>query len=121
MNIPSVKTLERVFPGKGKVLRHLLESSAAVRAHPAAVALVRDCYNPPGLAYERMTVLNVEAGTYGIECIWHAGTGPGDCTSSPAFEYLNTGDMYAATIIRAANGRYRVADIGSIIERGNYA
>ena len=37
MNLPSTKTLERAFPGKGKELRRLLESPAAVRAHPAAV------------------------------------------------------------------------------------
>ena len=121
MNIPSTKTLDRAFPGKGKALRRLLESAAAVREHPAALELVRTCYHPPGLSYQRMTALNHEAGTFGIECIWHAGEGPDSCTGTPAFEYLNTGDMYAATIVRASNGRYRVADIGSIIERGNCA
>lgn len=121
MNIPSVKTLERAFPGKGKALRRLLASATAVREHPAAVKLANECYNPPGLAYQRLTALDSEAGTYGIECIWRAGTSASDCTSAPAFEYLNTGDMYAATIVRAANGCYRVADIGGIIERGNYA
>ena len=121
MNLPSVKTLDRVFPGKGKVLRWLVESSAAVHAHPAAVALVAQCYHPPGLAYERMTALNAEAGTYGIEAVWHADAGSSDCTSVPAFEYLNTGDTYALTIIRWRNGRYQVADWGSLVERGNYA
>lgn len=121
MNLPSVKTLDRAFPGKGKVLRRLLESSAAVHEHPAAAALVAQCYNPPGLAYERMTALNAEAGTYSIEAVWRAGTGPGDCTSAPAFEYLNTGDTYAATIIRWSKGHYQVRDWGSIVERGNYA
>ena len=121
MNLPSVKRLDLAFPGKGKILRRLLESAAAVREHPAAVALAAGCYNPPGLAYQRMTALDSEAETYGIECIWRAGTSANDCTGHPAYEYLNTGDMYTATIVRAANGRYRVADIGSIIERGNYA
>jgi hypothetical protein len=121
MNLPSIKTLDLAFPGKGKILRRLLESAAAVREHPAAVELARQCYNPPGLAYMRLTALNVEAGTYGAEAVWRVGEEPGDCTSSPAFEYLNTGDTYALTLIRWAGGRYQVASWGDIVERGNYA
>lgn len=120
MNLPSIKTLDRAFPGKGAILRKLLESSAAVRAHPAAVALDRECYNPPSLAELRLTALDAEAGTYGVEAVWHEGEGPNACIGSPAFEYLNVGDMYTATIIRSGTGRYFVGDIGSIIERGNY-
>ena len=118
MNIPSTKTLDRAFPGKGKTLRRLLESNAAVREHPAVVELVRKCYHAPRLAYQRMTALNHEAGTYGIECVRES---PNDCTSAPAFKYLNTGDTYTPTIIRWRNGRYVVCDWGSIVERGNYA
>lgn len=121
MNLPSIKTLESAFPGKGKTLRRLLESSAAVREHPAAVKLARDCYNPPDLSYLRMTALNAEAETYGIEAVWHADGPASDCTSSPAFEYLNTGDTYALTIVRMSSGRYIVASWGNIVERGDYA
>lgn len=121
MNLPSVKTLDRAFPGKGKALRRLLESPAAVREHPAAVALAQQCYNPPDLAQLRLEVLNDTIGTCGVEAVWYAGESAGDCTSSPAFEYLNTGDMYALTIIRWAGGRYQVASWGDIVARGNYA
>ncbi len=125
MNIPSVKTLERAFPGKGKILRRLLASAAAVREHPAAVALAAQCYNPPTLGHMRLYALDREAGTYGVEAVYTARKPDGETINGvygcPAFEYLNTGDVYAATIVRAANGRYRVTDIGSIIERGNYA
>lgn len=121
MRLPSVKTIERAFPGKGKVMRRLLESSEAVKSHPAAQELERRCYNPPGLAYMRMTALNAEAGTFGIEAVWKAGTGPGDCTSRPAFEYLNTGDTYTSTLIRFRGGRYTIRDWGTIVERGNYS
>ena len=120
MTLPSIKSLETAFPGKGKALRRLLESNKAVREHPAAVELARQCYNPPGLAYMRMTALNTEAGTFGVEAVWYKGESPNDCTSAPAFEYLNTGDTYAATIIRWSDGRYRVASWGDIVERGNY-
>ena len=121
MNLPSIKTLDRAFPGKGKALRTLLTSSAAVRAHPAAQALEAQCYNPPGLAYLRMTALDAAAGTYGIEAVWREGESASDCTSTPAFEYLNTGDTYAPTIVRRAGGRYQVASWGDIVEKGGYA
>ncbi len=115
MTLPSVRTLESSFPGKGRVLRTLLESPAAVRAHPAAVALSQKCYGRPTLAHMRMTALNAELGFHGIEYVR-----PGRGSRSPGFEYLNAGDPYVTTIVRFSDGRYRVTDIGSIIERGNY-
>ena len=121
MNLPSVKTLDHAFPGKGKSLWRLLESAAAVQEHPAAVELARQCYNPPGLAYMRLTALNDTAETYGIEAVWRD-DGSRDCSNGrPAFEYLNAGDTYTLTLIRWASGRYQVASWGDIAERGNYA
>ncbi len=115
MNKPSVKTLEQAFPGKGKTLRNLLVNADAVRQHPAAIALDRQCYNPPGLSYMRLTALNAELETFGIEYAKGKGT-----RRTPSFEYLNTGETYATTIIRFANGRYIVSSWGDIVERGNY-
>jgi len=112
-----MKTLERAFPGKGRALRTLLQSAEAVRSHPAAQARIAECYHPPTLADMRLHALDAEAGTYGREVIWGPDAGPLD---GPEFEYLNTGDMYTATIIRRRNGRYFVADIGSIIEREGF-
>ncbi|MBT9176523.1 MAG: hypothetical protein DDT20_00842 [Firmicutes bacterium] len=114
MNLPSAKTLERAFPGCGRAVRRLLESADAVREHPAAQALDRACYGAPGLAYMRLTACNAEAKTHGIEAVWRAND------NIPAFEYLNTGDTYAPTLIRWADGRYQVASWGDIVERGNY-
>jgi hypothetical protein len=62
----------------------------------------------------RMTELNSIAETYGIE---HAHAEGG---RYPSFDYLNRGDTYCATLIRFADGRYRVAAWGDIVERGNY-
>ena len=115
MNLPSIRTLEETFPGMGRTLRTLLESPAAVRAHPAAVSLADACYHAPSLSGLRLAALNAELGFHGVEYIR-----PGRGARSPGFEYLNTGDMYAPTIVRFSDGRYRVSGIGSIIERGNY-
>ncbi len=115
MSLPSIRKLEEAFPGMGRTLRTLLEAPAAVRAHPAAVSLADACYHAPGLAQMRLAALNAELEFYGVEYVR-----PGRGSRSPGFEYLNTGDMYAPTIVRFSDGRYRVSDIGSIIERGNY-
>ena len=115
MNLPSIKTLDRAFPGKGRELRKLLESPAAVRAHPAAVRRDRECYNPPALHDLRLHALNDVAECYGVEYV-----APGNNARSPGFEYLNTGDTYAATIIRLNSGRYIVSSWGDIVERGHY-
>jgi len=112
-NKPSLKTLEIAFPTKGKTLRRLLTNEQAVREHPAAMALERQCYNPPTLAHLRMTALNAELECFGVEYVQGQG-------SSRSFEYCNTGDSYGTTIIRFVDGRYRVGDWGTIVERGNY-
>ncbi len=115
MNLPSIKTLDRAFPGKGRELRKLLESPAAVRAHPAAVRRARECYTPPALHDLRLHALDAVAETYGVEYV-----APGHNARSPGFEYLNTGNSYAATIIRFDSGRYAVTSWGDIVERGHY-
>ena len=115
-NIPSVKTLETAFPTKGKVLRQLLQSASAVREHPAAIAFERQCYSSPDLYLLRLYAINAEIEGFGIEYIQGNGT-----RLSPSFDYINTGDTYNTTIIRFTDGRYRVGDWGTIVERGNYA
>ena len=118
-NIPSAKTLETAFPGKGKVLRRLLQSTEAVREHPAAIAYDKQCYHRPPVYLLRLYALNAETECYGIEHAHHA-TADVHCVGR-CFDYLNTGDSYGTTIIRFDNGRYRVGDWGTIVEHGNYS
>lgn len=115
MNLPSIKTLERAFPGKGRELRRLLESPAAVNANPAVNRWADQCYNEPSMREKRMCALDDIAETYGVEYV-----APGNNARSPGFEYLNTGDSYALTIIRLDSGRYIVSSWGDIVERGHY-
>lgn len=114
---PSVAALEAAFPGKGAALKRLLTDKNAVIEHPAAVALRDACYHAPTLGYMRLEALNAEAGTYGVECAWKESD---DMIGPPAFEYLNTGDPYVATIVRFRSGTYAVRCWGDIVERGNY-
>lgn len=76
------------------------------------------CYHRPSTAEIRMHAADTLLGTYGVEHV-PAGRGP----RSPAFDYCNTGDTYAPTLIRYADGRrrrYVVASWGDLVERGQY-
>ena len=81
MRKPSIKTLERAFPGRGVYLRHLLDNTRAVNENPAVIEWADSCYHEPPTYEKRLCAIN------------------------------NAID----------GGRYCVTDIGSIIERGNYA
>jgi hypothetical protein len=60
-----------------------------------------------------MHVLDAIAETYGVEYIGHADD---TYTEVAGFDYLNTGGTYTPTIVRFADGRYRVASWGDIVE-----
>ena len=114
MKLPSVKTLETAFPGKGRTLRRLLESDAAVSKHPAAAARRAECFHAPTLLDQRMHALNAEAETCGIEYIAHRND---SWREDFGLEYLNTGDMYTPTLIfDYARDSWCVASWGDIIE-----
>jgi hypothetical protein len=70
------------------------------------------------MSHKRLTALDAELETHGIEPVYSASHCQG---LAPAFEYLNTGDTYAPTIIRWSSGRYTISSWGDIVERGNYS
>lgn len=115
--LPSVKTLENTFPGKGKVLREaLLMSKAELSLHPAGENRIAECYHPPACSDIRMHVLNSIAECYGVE---YVASNKDTFTTTSGFDYLNVGDSYVATIIRSCEtGNYRVACVGDIVEKG---
>lgn len=117
---PSIKALDRAFPGKGRELRKAFEAKRAELAlHPAGAARIAECYHPPKTYDVRMHVLDAIAETHGVEYIQHK-----DDTFKQVkgFDYLNTGDTYALTIVRnCVSGSYRVASCGEITERSCYS
>jgi hypothetical protein len=117
--LPSVKTLESAFPGKGRELRAVLEmSKAELLQHPAGKERQKGCHNPPACYDIRLHVLNAVAGTYGVEYV-HSERD--SFTEARGFDYLNTGDTYAPTIVRMCEtGNYKVASWGGIVEKGGY-
>ncbi len=114
--LPSVKTLEAAFPGKGRELRRALEANRAELAqHPAGAARIAECYHPPKTYDVRLHVLNAIAETCGVEYIPHK---EDTFTESLGIDYLNTGDSYCSTIVRfCETGAYRVRCWGELVER----
>lgn len=115
MRLPSVRTLESAFPGRGRALRRILECNRTAREHPAAVARRAECFHAPSLLDQRLHALNAEAETYGVEYIAHRDD---SCRDTFGLEYLNTGDTYTPTLMfDHARGSWRVTSWGDVVER----
>ena len=97
MGIPTVKTLTR----RG----YSREIAAQVRREMEKYA------DDP---IEGLYTIDLIIGGYGVESI-----APGRNTRSPEIYYVNMGDSYAETVM-AIDGKFRLGDWGSIVERGNY-
>lgn len=106
---PSVKALRELYGNKAPMIKRILRMNrASLMALPAGDARVRECHNEPALQDLRMTCLDAECETFGVEAFQVRG---GDWC-----EYLNTGDTYAPTIVRL-RGTYRIACWGDLVER----
>ena len=109
---PSIKTLQTlpgVDAGKARALKSLLAACRAdLEARPEGARRAAECWTAPSISDLRLTCLDAELGTHGVESFW---TDKGELV-----EYLNAGDTYAPTIIRF-RGTYRVASWGDIAER----
>lgn len=130
MRAPSVKTLTanfRLSPDEAKLIRKIAaaaddgeELKTVVDARvPATSSYVRSLYSDPYRSRLWRTTVALHAmneimGTHGVE-----GLGPqrsGDY--APSYEYLNTGDSYAATLVYDRDGdRLFVSSWGDIAEK----
>lgn len=119
MNLPSIKMLEQIcqkaeLPPReaAKAVRMALEESrdwVESQLHP------EPWHHRASTSHLRMLLISEITGCYGVEHVER-----GRNLKSPAFEYVNTGDSYAPTLVRFENGRYTVSSWGDIVERGNY-
>jgi len=109
--LPSYKTLEREFPGKGKELRELLEGKRKTRSYKSVQSLERQCYHPPRYQERMETALNEVLEGFGAEAIF------GDSCTQPDAVYINMGETYAATLLfDYARGRWLVTSWGDWVE-----
>lgn len=119
--VPSIRTLETIAPDRATArrLRVILGADLTNDLLPEETRRwLAVCYHRPTVQELRLHAANVLLGTHGVE---HVPAGRG--RRSPAFDYCNTGDAYAPTLIRYADGRrrrYVVASWGDLVERGQY-
>jgi hypothetical protein len=80
---------------------------------PKTVQWVGQCYNRPGEVALILSALNDVLGMYGVE-----GLGKNDCHPyNPPFEYLNTGDSYATTIVyKSTTDHFFISSWGDVAE-----
>lgn len=107
MRLPSINTLSQVFEDPKRARQILEMTRAQLLELDVCIARERECYNTPETNELRLTALNaLESGLHGVEY--------GTVKDRP-YKYLNTGDMYAATLIYF-EGSYRVQCLGDFIE-----
>jgi hypothetical protein len=107
LRTPSVKTLAWVFDNPKEAKRILRMSRKELCEHPVGAARVAECSHAPATYDIRMHVLNsIDEGLHGTESVKI-----GDYFA----DYLNTGEMYAATLIYWC-GNYRVQSLGDFVE-----
>jgi len=122
-NLPSVKTLATIAHERAKELRSVLELTKRSELealldsgkYPVTAKWYWQCYNPMAFGTAKLSIADEILNTHGVEYI-QAGHG----AKSPAIEYCNAGDTYAATLMYVAGKGYRVGCWGDIVERGNY-
>lgn len=116
---PSMKTLTTGLGIDGptaRIVREILQGKLdPCEVSPAADRYRLSCFNPPDRYMLKLCAINEVLGLHGVEYV-----PKGSNQRSPGFEYLNTGDSYAATLIRIDGGGYRVCSWGDLVERGNY-
>lgn len=112
MSLPSVKTLERAFPGQGIEIRNLLEGKVMTTEYKSVIDLCARCLHYPSYPHRLMTALNEILEGFGIEVIR-----PKDFTEHYSYEHVNMGDTYVTTIMRRSDGKIVVASVGDIVEK----
>ena len=108
MKLPSIKTLSTVFDNPSEAREILEMNRAKLSELPSGKSRIAECYHPPQTYDLRLTCLNaLDSGLHGVEAI--------ESNNGTYADYLNTGDVYAPTIIYW-NGGYRVQSIADFIE-----
>jgi hypothetical protein len=120
MTLPTIASLTELAHGDRALalkIRHVIRYGLPPDEDlPASVqSWLRACYHRPRNHEIKMATFDAWLNLYGVEAIFRR---PNDAW--PAYEYLNTGDLYDATLVRSQSGRYRVTDIGSILESRGY-
>ena len=109
--LPSRKTLETAFPGKGKELRQLLRGDSRTYSYESVKELCRVCYSHPKYPMRLMEALNEILDGHGVEALIPISE------EHPSYEYVNMGDIYHVTILLRNDGKVIVGSCGDMVEQ----
>lgn len=131
MRCPSIKRLMETFPDLTRERAGLVRKLAAqsddgealretIQIHCSqTAAYAASCHHDPfdSPMWRRTMVLsaiNETVGTFGVEPLWRNGQQE---MSGPPFEYLNTGDTYAMTLVyRKSTDNLYLGSMGGVVE-----
>lgn len=101
--LPSIASLTEVFGPRAQEARELLEKKRQTTDYKSVTDWERDCYYRPKYRERLLCALDEIAGTHGIGVIY------ADDEITPLYEYLETGDAYAPTLVLShKTGTFRV-------------
>jgi hypothetical protein len=127
MNLPSIKTIREglnIDNATARTVRFIMEAGGlkSLRKLEPRMPIDRGSgqpfeldayltqfYHLPPLAQVQLDMLDILLDAHGVE----QADGPGESY----FEYLNTGDTYARTVLLDSCGRFRINSVGDEIER----
>lgn len=120
MSTPNPAFEQRVRDTWPELADQVLAIIRGTRAHAvtytSADARDRASYHPHATYVLKLEALNEVLDLHGVEYV-----PAGRDAKSPAFEYLNTGDSYARTIVYFPDRQtWRVTSWGDIVEAGKY-
>ena len=117
VDVPKAKLIRSIIKGNREDLLYIAESLDKYRRDIHWQRF--NCINYP-IADLRAELLNTALGCYGVEYLFEGSDGlRGNlegCTDQPICTYLNTGDTYAATLLKY-RGRWQIGCWGDIAER----
>lgn len=122
-NLPSVKTLSPIAGERAKELRSILEIAnrselevaISTGKYPVTDSWYRKCFSPMQFQTAKLSIASEITECHGVEYI-----PAGHSEKSPAIEYCNAGDTYAATLMYVSGRGYKVGCCGDIVEKGEY-
>ena len=111
MNFPTVKSLRQIHDADHALMREIGKSNCRdkiMSLSTDAAQAVKSAHGRIPLRHLRMIALNQAARTHGVEYL--------ETKRHGVIEYLNTGDTYAATLVRFPSGFYTIKSWGDIVE-----
>lgn len=113
MTRKTVKRLEWSTAEQRRLVLAYINGKTPTTTSARVQTWLAQCYHMPSKREQLMVALDDVCGTFGDEAVFS----PNFSATCPVFSYLNTGDMYKATIVyRYDLARFQITTVGDLIE-----